>query len=97
MAKYFDSKKEAIEVRDKYNHNFNCDGYSATLQAKRVELVYHHSALERGYITKNGGRDDYYDGKYGVGFKRHRPNCETLRCLRSSYFHVVWYYVEKKA
>lgn len=95
MSMYFDARKEAIKVRDNYNRNFNCDGYVATLQPTKVELTFHHCALERGYITKNNGRDDYYNGKFGVGIKRHIPNCLTKSRERySNNYHLVEYYVE---
>ena len=93
MARYFTKRSEAISKRKAYNYAFNCDGYKATLCTKSVELKYHHSALERGYISKNSGREDYYCGKYGVGIKRHIPNCES-KC--SNEYHLIEYYIEIK-
>ena len=98
MSKYFDARKEAIKVRDNYNRSFNCDGYVATLQPTKVELTFHHYALERGYIRKNEGRDEYYNGKFGVGIKRHTPNWVTKKNephkFHSNNYHLVEYYVE---
>ena len=92
LAKYFDSKKKAIAFRDEYNRNFNCDDYVAKLQSKKVSLIFHHSSTEKGYITKNSGRDDYYEGKFGIGIKRHIPNCKT-DCTNQ--YHIIEYYVEE--
>ena len=93
FAKYFDSKEEAIKMRDGYNKNFNCDGYTARLQAKKVELVCRHSALCKGYLKKGYKSNEYYDGKFGVGYIEHVPNCETA-CHTKNY-HVIRYYIEE--
>jgi len=91
FAKYFESKKEAIEVRDEYNTKFGANGFRAKLQTKRVNLAFHHSALGRGYIGKRNGRSDYYKGLYGVGIKKHIPNCESSV---SNTYHYIEYYLE---
>lgn len=92
FAKYFDSKKEATEIRDEYNAKFGAKGFRAKLQTKRVSLAFHHSALERGYIRKKNGYNEYYKGLYGVGIKKHIPNCEMTRT--SNTYHCIEYYLE---
>jgi hypothetical protein len=93
FAEYFESKKEAIEVRDEYNAKFGAKGFRAKLQTKRVSLVFHHSALERGYIGKKNGYNEYYKGLYGVGIKKHIPNCERAH-TSNTYYHYIEYYLE---
>jgi hypothetical protein len=89
-ARYFDKKKDAVAFRNDYNSKF--DKFVAALQSKSVKLEYHHQALEKGYFGKGCGRDDYYDGRYGVGFKRHLENALTYKV--SKQYHIVQYYVE---
>lgn len=89
FSRYFDKKKDAIAYRNHYNSKFT---FKATLQEKSVEMRYHHTATERGYVTKGHGRDDYYEGKFGVGFKRHIEN--NVRQPSKDY-HFIEYYVEK--
>ncbi len=88
-AKYFDKKKDAVAFRNNYNSKF--DKFVATLQSKSVNLKYHHQALEKGYFGKGCGRDDYYNGRYGVGFKRHLENALTKV---ANQYHIIQYYVE---
>ena len=90
FAKYFDSKKEAIKTRERA---LDCLGYTAKLQAKKVELVYHHSALCKGYLRNGCKYTEYYDGKFGVGYIEHVPTREST-CNSNSY-HFVRYYIEK--
>ena len=89
FSRYFEKKKDAIAYRNRYNSNFD---FKATLQEKRVEMRYHHTATERGYVAKGHGWDDYYEGKFGVGFKRHIENCKRNV---SNQYHYIEYYVEK--
>lgn len=91
FAKYFDSKKEAIKTRERA---LDCLGYTAKLQAKKVELVNSHSALCKGYLKKGCKYTEYYDGKFGVGYIEHVPNCESVLCHNNNY-HVIRYYIEK--
>jgi hypothetical protein len=88
-ARYFNKKKDAVAFRNNYNSKF--DKFVATLQSKNVNLKFHHQALEKGYFGKGCGRDDYYDGRYGVGFKRHLENALTKV---ANQYHIIQYYVE---
>ena len=45
------------------------------------DVVFHHTALQRGYCSRNAGR-------FGVGCKVHRPY------WRSSAYHQIDYYVQ---
>lgn len=90
FSKYFAKKKDAILFRNNYNFR-NEKNFIATLQTKRVELVYHHQALEKGYISKGCGRDEYYNGKFGVGIKRH---IENIKNKVSNQYHTIEYYIE---
>lgn len=92
FSRYFDKKKDAIAYRNLYNYNSKKIVFKATLQGKRVEMHYHHTATERGYVKKGYGWDDYYEGKFGVGFKRHIENNVTQP---SNNYHFIDYYVEK--
>ena len=87
FARYFDKKKDAIRYRDDYNSS----GFNATLQSKRVSVYYHHTALQRGYVRKGCGYDEYYNGKFGTGFKRHLDN--RVRKVSNTY-HYIDYYLE---
>jgi hypothetical protein len=88
-ARYFDKKKDAVAFRDDYNSKF--DKFVAALQTKKVKLQYHHQALEKGYISKGYGRDEYYNGKYGIGIKRH---IENIKNKVSNQYHTIEYYIE---
>lgn len=90
--KYFDKKKDAILFRNNYNSISKKEIFVATLQTKRVELAYHHQALEKGYICKGHGHDEYYNGKYGVGIKKHIENAKNKV---SNQYHFIQYYIEK--
>jgi hypothetical protein len=91
--KYFDKRKDAIIFRDDYNSKFSHKGYKAELQSKSVKIKYHHTALTRGYICKGHGYDESYQGKYGLGFRRH---IENSRSSVSNNYHYIEYYVEVK-
>lgn len=56
-------------------------------------LVFHHSAVVRGYVRKGHGYDEPYKGRFGKGVKRHIPNLECAR--KSTYYHIVEYYIEE--
>ena len=53
------------------------------------DVVFHHTALQRGYCSrKSDGFVEPYAGRFGVGFKVHRPY------WRSSAYHQIDYYVQ---
>ena len=91
FSKYFVKKKDAVLFRNDYNSRSKKEVFVATLQTKRVKLVYHHQALEKGYICKGYGRDEYYNGKYGIGIKRH---IENIKNKVSNQYHTIEYYIE---
>ena len=50
--------------------------------------IFHHTALQRGYCSrKSNGFVEPYAGRFGVGFKVHKPN------FSSSAYHYIDYYV----
>ena len=89
FARYFDKKKDAVAFRNDYNNRY--DKFVAALQSKSVKLKYHHQALEKGYICKGYGRDEYYNGKHGIGIKRHLENALTKV---ANQYHIIQYYIE---
>lgn len=55
-----------------------------------TKLYHHHSAWSRGYVSrKNSGWVEEYKGKFGAGYKVHRPTRKSTR------FHIVEYYVAR--
>ena len=51
-------------------------------------LIFHHSALERGYISrKEPPFITIYKGKFGHGYKLHIPD------FRGSRYHIIKYFV----
>ena len=86
---YFDNWSEAQKKADalrKYNE------FTITLKRRRVTLVYHHSALARGYVRKCFGYREWYAGRFGQGFVEHEP---TLDSSCSCSYHQISYYIEK--
>ena len=53
-----------------------------------ADVVFHHTALQRGYCSrKSKGFVELYVGRFGLGFKVHRPH------FGSSRYHYIDYYV----
>ena len=58
------------------------------VEEKRV--AYSHTARAYGYISrKTEGYAERYDGKFGKGYKVHKPAYDSTR------YHYVEYYIEK--
>lgn len=54
------------------------------------KLYHHHSAWSRGYVSrKNSGWCEEYKGRFGAGYKVHRPTRKSIQ------FHIVEYYVAR--
>ena len=54
------------------------------------KLYHHHSAWARGYVSrKNSGWGEEYNGRFGAGYKVHKPTKKSTR------FHVIEYYVAR--
>lgn len=85
---YFDTKKEAdtFAVRD---------DIETKSKPRQVELEFHHRASRRGYVTKDGGYDEIYSGKFGEGIIRHIPNVQA-DVNGSNNYHVIDFYIEKR-
>lgn len=60
-------------------------------QIERDNKLYpHHSAWSRGYVSrKNSGWCEEYKGRFGAGYKVHRPTRESTQ------YHIVEYYVAR--
>lgn len=89
-SRYFDNRKDAVAFRETINLRKG-NGLEAALQSRQVNVRYHHRSLAKGYVAKGLSYDEYYDGKFGVGFKRHIENCKESV---SNSYHYVDYYVE---
>lgn len=85
---YIPHRAKARRFRDKVNAIL---GKVASVQSKRVNMKYHHRALQRGYQKKGEPFDEFYRGKFGTGFIKHIPNNE---CSVSNNFHFIDYYIE---
>lgn len=58
-----------------------------TINGQRYEL--HHTATAKGYISRKVVEElEEYTGKYGKGYRVHRPRFDTTN------YHYVNYYVE---
>jgi len=89
--KYFASSDEANEYVNYYNSNFGDSHHCAKIVGE-VNMKFHHSSLGKGYIAKGHGRDESYNGEFGVGFIKHIPNAECS--VNTTNYHVIEYYVE---
>ena len=92
FSKYFEIRSEAVKYVAEYNSKFRELGRKAVLKSKKVNVRYHHTALEKGYARKGTGGDTFYAGKFGLGFKRHIENC--VRSVSNQY-HFIEYFIEE--
>ena len=59
------------------------------INGQRYEL--HHTASAKGYFSRKVAEElEEYAGKFGKGYKVHRPRFDT------SNYHYVDYYIEEK-
>lgn len=56
-----------------------------------MKAKFHHRAMAKGYVSKNGKWKENYKGRFGEGYKIHIPNCETKYVSRT--YHFVDYYI----
>lgn len=57
-----------------------------TINGQRYEL--HHTATAKGYVSRKAVEElEVYNGRYGVGYKAHRPRFDTTN------YHYVDYYI----
>lgn len=60
------------------------------INGQRYEL--HHTAAAKGYISRKVTEElEEYTGKYGTGYKVHRPRFDTTN------YHYVDYYIKEVA
>lgn len=106
----FDATRKALRCKVTYSYDINreckpeqveeiCPGGCEALEimsAKNRGLVWSHTALAKGYITRGGTYSEEYTGRFGEGVKIHLANVETRgRFARSSNrYHYVMYYVK---
>lgn len=88
-VQYFSTKQEA----ENFVINF---GVTMTDKICKVELMFHHTASQRGYICKGHERDEYYKGRFGEGIIRHKQNATFGSPNNSKQYHFVEYYIEIK-
>lgn len=57
-------------------------------ETKLAGLHYHHSAAQRGYISRKAGgeRMEPYSGKFGTGYKVFTPRFDTTNYCTVSYY-----------
>lgn len=92
FARYYEKRAHAIKARVNYNKKFLHDGCKATLVGV-VEMKRHHTAIAKGYCGVSDYSEEYYEGRFGIGYIAHYP---TLRygTFKGNNWHLIEYITE---
>lgn len=95
LSKYFDDTTSAKQCIKDYNNKYASRGFKA-IDCGKVEMKYHHDAIAKGYCGVKNQHEDYYDGRFGVGYIVHYPTLDKSRihAFRGNSWHIIEYYVE---
>lgn len=62
------------------------------LEKGTINATRHHSTIANGYIARDKAYIEFYDGRFGSGYKVHKPSADNPQTQRKM-LHVLEYWI----